>query len=369
MYLREYKRGDEKAVKEFNIRLKSLGANYQFPENYISAWLPKVPNAGIYQEYYLLFDNDNIVRGGYILKYQFFIINGKKLKIADYQLPLSEGIIDNKYNYIALVLYKNAIKKSNLLFALGMGGLDQKLPKMLKAFGWEIKLVPFHFKICNIKNFLNNIYYLRSKTSLLRIFNNHLILSIIKMVLWFYDFLKTRMSHLKVDYKVVSDFDIWVDDIWNQVKNNYEFIAERNLDSLNLLYPKNEKKYIKIKVYNDIKEAIGWCVVLKTKMVNHKQFGNMYLGSIVDCLCYDKYEKLVISAGLKYLNDNQVDLIVSNQSSTRWCHGLKENGFIHGPSNFALAVSNDLAKSFSDFKKSSSNFHINRGDGDGPINL
>ena len=369
MYIRAYRGGDEKAVKEFNIRLKSLEATHQFPEKYISTWLPKAPNAEIYQEYYLLFDDDHIVRGGYILKYQFFIINGKKIKIADYQLPLSEGIVNSKYNFAGLVLYKNAIKKSNLLFALGMGGLNQKLPKMLKAFSWEIKLVPFYFKICNIKIFLNNIFYLKNRTWLLRFLNNNVILSIIKIVLWLYDFLKARKSHSDVDYEIVSNFDIWVNNIWNQAKNDYEFIAERSLDSLNLLYPINEKKYIKIKVYNGSKEAIGWCVVLKTKMTNHKQFGNMYLGSIVDCLCVDNYEDLVISAGLKYLNDNQVDLIVSNQSSTKWCYGLKENGFISGPSNFALAISNDLAKSFSDFKKSFPNFHFNRGDGDGPINL
>ena len=160
--------------------------------------------------------------------------------------------------------------------------------------------------------FLNNIFHLKNRTWLLRFLNNNVILSIIKIVLWLYDFLKARKSFSEVDYEIVSNFDIWVDNIWNQVKNDYEFIAERNLDSLNLLYPKNEKKYIKIKVYNGSKEAIGWCVVLKTKMTKHKQFGNMYLGSIVDCLCSGNYEDLVISAGLKYLNDNQVDLIVSN---------------------------------------------------------
>ena len=67
MYIRAYREGDEKAVKEFNIRLKSLGATHQFLGKYISTWLPKVPNAGIYQEYYLLFDDDHIIRGGYIL--------------------------------------------------------------------------------------------------------------------------------------------------------------------------------------------------------------------------------------------------------------------------------------------------------------
>ena len=36
MNIRAYREGDEKAVKEFNIRLKSLGATHQFPEKYIS---------------------------------------------------------------------------------------------------------------------------------------------------------------------------------------------------------------------------------------------------------------------------------------------------------------------------------------------
>jgi len=368
MKIKRYDSIDEKLVKDFNIRLKINGIDFQFPEKSESILLPKISGRETYQEYFLLFDDNQVIRGGYILKYQNFFINGNYYKIADYQLPLSEGIINKEYSFCGLLLYKNALKKSPLLFGLGMGGLNEKLPTMLRVFGWDLRLVPFYFRIFNFRVFINNIYFFKNKKILKRVLNNSLIIHILKSIVKLYELYKIDKNITDLQYEVVGEFDSWADDIWGKSKDYYDFIAKRDKTNLNILYPKNNRKYIRIKVSSKSK-VVGWIILLKTKMNKHKQFGNMYLGSIVDCLSLKNYEKETINCGLKYLIYNKVDLVVSNQSSYQWCLGIEKNGFIRGPSNFVLGISKKLSKLFFDIDVSFKKFHFNRGDGDGPINL
>jgi hypothetical protein len=60
-----------------------------------------------------------------------------------------------------------------------------------------------------------------------------------------------------------------------------------------------------------------------------------------------------------------VDLIISNQSHTAWTEALRANGFLQGPSNYLLGASKPLSA----LADPLSECHINRGDGDGPVNL
>ncbi len=96
----------------------------------------------------------------------------------------------------------------------------------------------------------------------------------------------------------------------------------------------------------------------------------MYLGRIVDCLCLNGHEKIIISCANDYLMNSNVYLIVTNQYSQSFCSALKKNEFLKGPSNFALALSKYFYKNIPGLlKQNLSNFHFTRGDGDGPIKL
>ena len=59
------------------------------------------------------------------------------------------------------------------MFSLGMGGLSEPLPKLLKGMKWELEKIPFFFKIINPYSFLKNIKYFRS-TKLKSIFGSAL---------------------------------------------------------------------------------------------------------------------------------------------------------------------------------------------------
>jgi len=52
-----------------------------------------------------------------------------------------------------------------------------------------------------------------------------------------------------------------------------------------------------------------------------------------------------------------------------WVGGLEAAGFLKGPSNFGLALSKTLAAKIPSCEQRWREFHFNRGDGDGPINL
>ena len=77
----------------------------------------------------------------------------------------------------------------------------------------------------------------------------------------------------------------------------------------------------------------------------------------------------MVAAATRFLEKQGVDLIVSNQTHKTWLAGLKAAGFLSGPSNFALALSRDLAACVAPWESRHEDFHFNRGDGDGPINL
>ena len=131
---------------------------------------------------------------------------------------------------------------------------------------------------------------------------------------------------------------------------------------------RKDKRFIKLCVDSG-GEAVGWAVLLDTQMSSHKQFGDMRVRTIVDCLARPWRETALISSVAEFLSDRGVDLIVSNQSHAAYRRALKQSGFMAGPSNFILAVSPKLASQFSEFDQCFQSFHFNHGDGDGPIHL
>ncbi len=356
-------------VKDFNYRLKKAGVNYQYPLIASSDVLSIDKDIEIYTKHYIVLDVNNVVRGGYILKYQRFSLYKKNITSVVFQLPLSEGLINKKYNDVSLMIFKDAFSRSDKLFAVGLGGLDKNFPKILRAFGWQLELIPFYFKVNNVKNFIQNISYLEDKTILNGIvklgYFSGLLFSFIKLNQIFRDGFDSKLY----SYKRFERFEDWADSIWKNSKTKYTLLADRSAKYLNAIYPDNDKTLINLKIIFK-KKIIGWCVLKKTRVSNHKQFGNMFLGSIVDCLCLDGYEKIIISCANDYLMKNNVDLIVTNQSSKSFCASLQKNGFIKGPSNFVLALSKYFHKNISgELKQNMNSFHFNRGDSDGRINL
>lgn len=356
-------------VRHFNRRLREGGVEIQFPDSHVADWLPRTDESTVYQEYFLAVDDDGVVRGGYILKTQDFFIDGRIRTIADLRLPLSEGIVNPDYNFLGLQLVTNALARQPLLFALGMGGYSQALPQLLKAMRWKIAPVPFMFRVGRAGPFLRNITALR--TSGLRRMACDVAAStgLGWLVLKSANALQTsyRVPNTAT-YEEVDSFGEWSDALWDVGKDKYTLAAVRDAAVLRALYPCEDKRFIRLKVLRGGK-PIGWVVGLATAMSEHKQFGDMKVGTIVDGFSLPGDALDVLCCARTVLEARGVDVVVSNQSHADWTGALSQCAFRQGPTNFLFATSPKLARLVPAFPDALAAFHLNRGDGDGPIHL
>jgi hypothetical protein len=355
------------AVRAFNQRLAAGGIapEFHFPESHIPHWLPKTDSQHIYQEYYLAVD-DQFVRGGFILKYQEFWLGGEMRSLAYYHLPVSEGIVNKKYAGIGVHMLRSAMKMQPMLFALGMGGFDRPLPTMLKAMRWEMAIVPFYFKVNHPSRFLREISPLRSSPARRAAAGLAAVTGAgwlgIKALHW----MRSRATP-QTSVEVINSFGSWADDLWQQCSSQYALIGNRDRATLNILYA-GGKNFVCLKVACANRVA-GWAVVLDTQMRKNKYFANLRVGSIADCLATPKDAPAVVVAATRALQERGVDLVIANHSHFAWRQAFRSAGFLEGPSNFIFAASPAFAEKLHPFDRNQPQVYLNRGDGDGPVNL
>ena len=361
----------ERSVRAFNQRLRAGGeANYRFPES-CQPRFPKRKDRNPYQELFLALHAGE-VRGGYLLTHSQFSIRGKNACVScGPQFNLSEGIVDPAYSMVGVILAQDALRRQPLMYALGMGSMDHPLTKLLVAMAWHAFPVPFYFRVISASSFCENIIYLRRRPRA-RMALDALRYSGLGALGFRLAQTRTPAFHSGFATARVEDFGPWADALWDACKNNhsYSLIALRDRDTLNVLYPPGDPRFHRLRVTRkDRGEDLGWAVMLHTQMRGHRQFGNMHVGSIVDCLALPENAFAVVRAATQYLEQKEVDIIVSNQSNKAWNKALARNGYLKGPSNYILALSPELTREIQPLEEYEPHIHINRGDGDGPINL
>ena len=256
-------------------------------------------------------------------------------------------------------MVRDALAREPRLYAMGMGGWDKPLPQMLKRLKWGMCAVPLYFKVVHPVPFLRNIRALR--TSPVR--RAALDAAAFTGAGWLgmKAFGLTRRLAVRTRRLSSARFAPWADKTWEHSRHAYALLAQRDAATLDQLYPPSDPRFLRVRAVG------GWAVVLDTQMRNHKQFGDMRVGTIVDCLAPPESAPSVIRAAAGLLAQRGVDLIVSNQLHAAWSRALLASGFRAGPSNYLLAIS----PAFVDASGGANHdqFHINRGDGDGPIHL
>jgi hypothetical protein len=310
---------------------------------------------------------DGVVRGGYLLKRQDFAVGGETLSIGYYHSALSEGIVDHKYVMVGVQLLLHAAKREPLLYALGMGGLDRPLPRMLKAAGWTLAAVPFHFRVVHPGRFLRNIRPLRT-TGARRLLLDAAACTGLGWagIRAFQRVRSGGKAAPAATVELVDGFDSWADDLWTRCRPCYPFIGVRDSATLGELYPGGGFLRMKIASRGTI---IGWAIALDTQMREDQYFGDLRVGSIVDCLALPEHAFPVIAAARGVLEERGVDLIVSNQAHPRWASALRQAGCPEGPSNFIFGCSKMLMAKLRAAGCGAERLFLNRGDGDGPIHL
>ena len=351
-------------VAEFNARLLAGGADPEllFPENPAPERRPD-ESRRLLEERFLMVEEGS-VHGGFILRHQDFWLGGSVASIAHFRLPLSEGIVNRKFAGLGAQMVRHALGEQPLLFALGMGGRQQALPRLLEAMQWKLWEVPFYFLVNRPFRFLRGIRVLRSD-AWRRVALDAAAWSgrgwvVARTAQW----VRVRAAPQDVMLENIQAFSNWADELWDDCKPHYSFLAVRDSAALKLLYPEGSERFLRRRVRRNGK-PVGWFVALDTAMQGHKQFGNLRVGTVADALARPEDAETVMHAAAGFLRARGVDLIVSNQMHPAWGAALRSTGFFQAPSNFLLAISPKLGEHCGDPR----GIHINRGDGDGPIHL
>ena len=365
--IQPYHEVHEQAVRDFNQRLIGAGAdpNLVFFTYAQPRWLPKGEHPSLLQEYFVALDNTGMVRGGYALKYQdFYFSDGAVRRVGYYHHPLSEGIVNSTYAALGAILLKDAMNRSPLLYCLGMGGYDRPLPKMLIRLGWSHCAVPFYFQVPRPARFLREMQALRTSRGRKFLLDVAATTGAAWVGAKTLEIWRTFGAPKTPAYtsEAVGEFSSWSDELWLKAKKNYAMAAVRDAKTLRTLYPPSQAHLTRLRVRRG-EEDIGWAVV--GERLKSEKYGDLRVGSIVDCWAEPQNALAVVDAAAKALADSGMDLILSNQSHYAWAAAFKQAGFWSSSSSFIFAAGKALSALLQPFSDTQHRMHFTRADGDG----
>jgi hypothetical protein len=369
LVIQPYREEYEPAVQEFNRRLQVAGdPDLVFYKSSQPKWLPKddanVGASALYNEYFVAQDS-GVVRGAYALKHEQVFIPGRgNVSVACYHHPLSEGIVSRSYASVGGLMVRDALLRQPMLYALGMGGSDRPLPRMLKALGWSLAPLPFLFKIVHPKRFLREMQALRTSPLRRSVMNVSAAVGLgwlgIRGVQSVLRARRPRSAPFTAER--AGEFSTWTDALWLQTRERYRMAAVRDSEALSRLYPRAQEHFTRLRVSQGTTD-LGWAVVGERR--RDAKYGSLRVGSILDCWAAPENALAVAQAATRELESANMDLIVSNQSHMAWSRALEHCGFFKGPSNFILAASRKFAELLQPWDEKIGTFHITRADGDG----
>jgi hypothetical protein len=368
--IQPYRPEHEPAVQEFNRRLQQSSGDPDlvFSKTAIPRWLPPSGNNSVWNEFFVALEGTS-VRGAYGLKHEQVFIRGKGVhSVACYHHPLSEGVINRSYASVGMLLTRDALERQPLLYALGMGGEERPIARMLKAFSFNLTPIPFYFRVVHPSKFLLEMQALRQArwrailmTLAAATGTGWLAIKSVQAS----KALRRRPANFAADE--VTEFSDWADDLWNRTKDAVSFATVRDANTLRLLYPAHatstsiaSTRRLRVSRHDT---AIGWAIIGERR--KDPKFGRMRVGSIVDCWASPENAAAVVRAATQALKKEGVDLIVSNQSHHVWCGAFESSGFLKGPSTFVFAASKQLTELLQPLYDTRSSIHITRADGDG----
>lgn len=354
------------AATEFNRRLRAAGAaeDLVFYETSTPKYFPKHDGSTVYNELFVAVEG-GAVRAGYALKHQrFYFEDGETRSVGYYHHALSEGIINKAYSGAGILLLRDALARQPLLYCLGMDGYDQPLPKMLKLLRWSDCLIPFFFRVAHPGAFLREVETVRrgaGRSFLLDIAaaSGAGWLAFKGAQAW-KEWRAPRPQPHQVEE--VAEFGDWADPLWAEAREACVMTAVRDAETLRVLYPATDAHLTRLRLSAGAK-VIGWAVVGERR--KNAKFGNLRVGSIVDCMAVPGNATAVVRAAASALERRGMDVVVSSQSHQVWGQAFSEAGFFQGPSTFIFAASPKLAELISPFGEKKNRIHFTRADGDG----
>jgi hypothetical protein len=357
------------AIERMNATLSAAGSEWRFPAKERPPDADRLP---VWEESFVVVEGDECY-GGYVVKHQRFFASGEPLDLRNLQLPLSLGEVDSAYAHVSAALLIDLLRRSPRCYSLGLGSEETQFAKLLAAAGWKRTPAPFYFNVKSPNRFASGIRLPAERRRLqtaLRVLGR---LRLAGVALGLRRTLRARArsrgDHMPAaTAREVPRFDELADELFAAHARSYALVGDRRAAALNLVYPEDGERFIRLLVEHGGR-AIGWALLLDTQMRDDKYFGDLRVGTLVDCFAAPADAPTVVAAADAELERRGVDLAISNQLHPAWCEALEAAGYDHGPSNFLFYYSQGLADVLSDVPGWEQGAHMNRGDGEGPTHL
>lgn len=358
------------AVAAFNARMRAGGSPWGFYVDPEPDWIPKRTDSAVWREYHLAIEDDSLVRGGYALKPQRWLIHGKPELVTDWQGPFTEAAIDTRYSALGLRLIRDMLKKYPLLYSTGHGGHQEPIVQLLRSLGWTLHPMPICLQILRPYRFLRYNRYLRT-SGLHRFMLDALAITGAGIIGTHALHAVLRMRHglrerPRVTAAVVEQFGEWADELWREAHASYECLAERDAAMMNALLPRRGwPGGTRLKIERDGR-VIGWTVVHAKRMQDDPRFGNLYVAQISDCFGARADAPDVIAATHRHVESLGVDLVCSNQSHPDWVDAFAQRGYLVLKERRLFAISPQLKARMEPFERTVLGLHLTNMDGHGP---
>lgn len=371
MNIRFAEDSDLVAVARFNSRLKAGGREEEMPLD------PTLPGEAQYRpegfpiyRRLLIADDGQEVRAAMLLCHHNVFIHGERHDFYWTKMPLSEGIVNAKYSLAIIQLMKKALARHPFMMGVGAGTPDSDGYRLFANLRWRHKPVPFFFFPVRVSKVLRGLRYLQKNAklrygALLGAYSGagagvSGLLTVRRKLL-------TNLSHYETS--VVERFDDWADRIFDTALSQYPVAVRSDATALNIVYPPNDQRYIRLRVRRrGTRAEVGWIVVASKQMQNNHYFGDLKVGTLVDGFGCSQDVPALIAAGLNHLVAMGVDIIVANFSHAAWANACRRSGMFSGPSNYQIFISPQgppmLEAAFP-----LDQIHIARGHSDGMDNL
>jgi len=365
-----YEAQNESQVDAFNQRMLEGNTGWGWYGSSVDVWLPGPgENRRTWREHYLAIDDEGEVRGAFAHKPHLWRVSGEDVMVADWQGPVSEGLLSPRYATLGMRLMREMLKRYPVLYSWGQGGNEAALLQMIIRLGWLTYDTPFCLLVERPFRFLRRNTYLRAST------RNRSLLDLLAFtglgwlgIKALHLVLRLRGGgHRNVTAEEVPSFGPWADEIWEAARDHYRAIAYRDAATLNDLNPRDGPwpNGIRLRVRRNGKD-IGWAVVLDNQLEDDPRFGDLRVGCVADCLALPEDADAVIAAATRFLRARGVDMIGSNQSHPEWVSAFAKAGYLVLENRRCFAVSPGLVEVLSPFDEIKPGLHLTNMDGHGP---
>jgi hypothetical protein len=362
---------DAPEIEAFNARMAAAGHPHRVEPAHVFEALPDAAGGPIVQVRYLCLV-DGRVRGAVSLREQSFsICGGPGAQVAFFGYPLSEGIIAPDFAMVGMLIQREVLRRYPLVYGLGAGSLDAPVAQMMTRTGWSGDPVPFHFKVVRAAPFLREARVLRSgrRGAAMDLAAATGLGAAGLAALQVAQGARGRGYRLRgLTIEPFTGWEPWADHLWQAVRGRYTLIGDRSVAALKALYPAEHPHIRKVRVTANGR-ILGWVAVSVARLSEHRQFGNLMLGALVDMLAAPEDAAAVIGAGASVAEAAGADLVVMNNASPVWSRAAAEVGLLSAATNYFLFQSPKLRVLAGEAGRHGAGPFFTRGDGDGPVHL